>query len=143
VLGIDFQQYLRDTKPFMSSDQVSGLQKDGFSVGAHSIDHPHYAELSLEEQIRQTKESVGQLVSRFALRNRLFAFPFGAKGAGDRFYASAIQDIRVDAIFGTGGWFHDSNRRLVNRVTLDGDRPPAREHLAQTLGLSWLRSIGS
>jgi peptidoglycan/xylan/chitin deacetylase (PgdA/CDA1 family) len=142
VLEIDFQQYLRDAKPFMSSDQVSSLQEGGFSVGSHSIDHPDYAELTPEEQIRQTSEDLDALVSRFSLKRRLFAFPFGAKGVGSRFYESAAQTMHIDAIFGTGGWFHDIGRRLVNRISLDGERPPPRAHLTQTLGLDWLRKIG-
>ena len=46
-------------KPFnhiSHSEQVIELLKLGHAVGAHSIDHPRYADLSLEEQLHQTRD---------------------------------------------------------------------------------------
>src|SRR4030065_2790903 len=52
LFQIDFSAYLKIRKPYMTSGQVSELIEQGYDVGAHSIDHPLYASIPLEEQIR-------------------------------------------------------------------------------------------
>jgi hypothetical protein len=55
--------------------KIKRLISEGFTVGAYSIDHRFYAELSIEEQLRQTKESVNVVTQAFELNYRTFAFP--------------------------------------------------------------------
>ena len=61
LLNIDFDEYLKEYQPYMTEKQIDELLQDGFTFGAHSIDHPEYRFITLEEQINQTSESVNYI----------------------------------------------------------------------------------
>src|SRR5208337_1718914 len=73
----DFSDYLSKNKPYLSSEQISKMIKDGFTFGGHSVEHPFYWLLSLSEQLYQTCESVRFLKEKFQLKYGAFAFPHG------------------------------------------------------------------
>jgi peptidoglycan/xylan/chitin deacetylase (PgdA/CDA1 family) len=116
VLGLDWGEYLRTTRPFMDTAEVSGLVRAGFTVGAHSLDHVLYRDLSPAERLRQTREDMDSLAQRFALTRRVFAFPFHAEGVPREFFETLLQDGSIELFFGTSGWYHERPLRLVNRV---------------------------
>ena len=47
-LGIDFNRFLENQKPYLTTEQVLKLKNQGFSIGAHSFDHPEFWTLSKE-----------------------------------------------------------------------------------------------
>src|SRR5262249_10763912 len=61
LMGVDFNSYLATNQPYLNAKQISSLIMDGFSIGAHSIDHPLYSSLSLAEQVNQTITSVSSI----------------------------------------------------------------------------------
>ncbi|MDR2844055.1 MAG: polysaccharide deacetylase family protein, partial [Candidatus Symbiothrix sp.] len=86
VQGIDFQDYLQQQQPYLTVEQLKTMQKNGFTIGGHSIDHPHYSLLSEEEQIRQTVESCLYVRDVFHEPALYFAFPFSDGGVKDTFF---------------------------------------------------------
>lgn len=140
VMGVDFHDYLRLQRPYLTKNQTDRLQQEGWALGAHSLDHPQFSEIPLNEQLRQTRESIEAVVELFNPPSRLFAFPFTAHGVGDAFYTAARDNLRIDALFGTAGWFHQPARQLINRVSLEGNRPAAGQFLRQSLGSACLRA---
>ena len=50
IVGLDIRAYLKEIRPYLSSSQVGDLINNGFSIGAHSIDHPDYSRLSLSSR---------------------------------------------------------------------------------------------
>ena len=64
-LGCDFAAYAASAQPYLTSEQTRDLMRKGFVIGAHSVDHPLYFELNLEEQLIQTQNSLSWLSSRF------------------------------------------------------------------------------
>src|ERR1700739_1727711 len=52
-LDVDLDQYVREMRPYLSYEQIATLLGRGFSIGAHSHDHPLYADLSLPQQLEQ------------------------------------------------------------------------------------------
>src|SRR4030042_3133587 len=54
LLDINFETFLKIRKPYMKIDQLHDLQSKGFHIGSHSIDHPIYSSLDLDEQLRPT-----------------------------------------------------------------------------------------
>jgi peptidoglycan/xylan/chitin deacetylase (PgdA/CDA1 family) len=141
IFELDFATYLRECTPFMSIDEAAALQRDGFAIGAHSIDHPRYAEIPLEEQIRQTRQSVEALEALLHPPHRIFAFPFMETGVNDAFYVTVRDEELAEAVFGTGGWFHDPTRRLIDRVSLEGYKPGIDPFLRRSLGPALLKRL--
>ncbi|KKL68983.1 hypothetical protein LCGC14_2119570, partial [marine sediment metagenome] len=75
VLAYDFQEYAASVQPYLTSEQIRDLIRDGFSIGAHSVDHPLYSALSLTEQLNQTWGSLHSMSKQFQYTCQAFAFP--------------------------------------------------------------------
>jgi peptidoglycan/xylan/chitin deacetylase (PgdA/CDA1 family) len=102
---LDFKEYLTQKRPYLSTSEIKRLISGGFTVGAHSIDHPFYPELSIEDQLDQTKRSVNAVTQAFELNYRTFAFPFGDKGVSKRFFSRVLAEDTVDIVFGSRSAF--------------------------------------
>ena len=130
LAGLDFGNYLRTERPYLDSEQVQGLLKDGFSIGAHSLDHPRYSEIPLDEQISQTRDSVQFLEKKFDLKPRSFAFPFVSDDVGFEFYERVFADRICDIVFCIGAAPDIRNWPLVERF---GVERPSSEPISQIL----------
>jgi len=123
LLNVDFDEYLK-TEPFVNDQDIEWLLSKGFTIGAHSVDHPLYSQISLEEQILQTEESLSFLKEKYNLEDRLFAFPFSDKGVTVDFF-KALKEKKSTFSFGTSGLKYD----LVN---LNFQRLPMENNLLTT-----------
>lgn len=107
LLKIDFEKYLRKKQPYLTWDQIKQLADSGFSIGAHSHDHPEFWKLSPEEQIHQVKTSMEKVVETVNPPIKTFSFPFTDSGVN----GSVIRKIKAEGIcditFGTAGIKHD------------------------------------
>lgn len=104
ILGIDIAAYLEDEKPYLTSTQIQGLLDEGFMIGAHSIDHPHFKYLTLDEQLEQTLGSMKVLKDQFLLKYNLFAFPHNDRGVSFEFFEHTHFNGQIDISFGTAGF---------------------------------------
>ena len=129
VFQCDFKGYLSSRKPYVSSQQVETLLRQGFAIGAHSVDHPSYAELSLEEQLTQTRESMRWLSERFHIKCQSFAFPYGANGVSPDFFRTMFAQGELKVSFGTGGLVPHGFRRNLPRCTTERSDATASEAL--------------
>jgi len=101
IIGVDFQLYLSQQKPYLSQHQVKTLLANGFEIGAHSMDHPFYGKISLTEQLKQTMESMNRIQDTFHLPYRYFALPHSDSGICPEYYYHARK--AVDLILGGYG----------------------------------------
>lgn len=127
ILGIDFQTYLSVQRPYLAREEVARLVAEGFAIGAHSVDHPRYSDLSLQEQVDQTTRSLRTLREHFSLRYAAFAFPYG--DVPDEFIKKIFMLCDVEVSFGTHGVSKNSNRRHFQRFSMDYDHASAKQIL--------------
>jgi peptidoglycan/xylan/chitin deacetylase (PgdA/CDA1 family) len=127
MVGIDTHAYLQQERPYLTSEQIHGLIKRGFAIGAHSIDHPLYADLTLEEQLRQTRESVRYVREAYHLDYSAFAFPHHDRGVPLRFFTELYGAGELDVSFGTGGLIRDDWPMNIQRLSFERPRIPAQE----------------
>jgi peptidoglycan/xylan/chitin deacetylase (PgdA/CDA1 family) len=123
LFQLDFSAYLKIRKPYMTSGHVSELIGQGFDVGAHSIDHPLYASIPLEEQLRQTRESLDWLRRNFKVNTACFSFPFTDYGVSPEFFEEIFSDHpgNPDLTFGTAGFKDDIYSRHLQRISVKND----------------------
>jgi len=133
VLGVDVGQYVRETQPYLTSEQVMDMLKRGFQIGGHSHDHPFYADLLLEEQLAQTRTSMQLLHTRFGMGPKAFAFPHNDDGVGEEFFAAAVAEGLFDVSFGTGGLVRHFQPQNIERVRMEKTPAPAEHILARQL----------
>jgi peptidoglycan/xylan/chitin deacetylase (PgdA/CDA1 family) len=136
IVNIDFNEFLLKQRPYMDSAQISSLIQQGFTFGAHSIDHPEYRFIDEKEQIRQTAESISMVSGKFGIREKVFAFPFTDHGVKKTFFDIIFDPLQplAQLTFGGAGLKQDSIRRNIQRIAFEGTSLDAK----QILGTEYL-----
>jgi peptidoglycan/xylan/chitin deacetylase (PgdA/CDA1 family) len=122
LLELSFDDYLRENKPFLTTDQVRQLSGKGFSIGAHSWDHPYYQLVSPEEQQRQTMDSIRYVKDHFSPPFDLFSFPHSDQVLPDSFFQRLREkEGDIDLFFGIQNQKHETANRVLHRF--NAERP--------------------
>ncbi len=109
--------FLEEQQPYMTKDQILNLSNRGFTIGAHSVDHPVYYQEPVEQQLRQTKESLDFIRQLVPQKLRLFAFPFTDYGVSKEFFD--LISPHVDLTFGTAGLKKDEVTFNLQRIAAE------------------------
>jgi peptidoglycan/xylan/chitin deacetylase (PgdA/CDA1 family) len=117
VLKYNFDDYLQQINPYISTSQVKDMLRRGFTFGAHGIDHARFSEISLKNQINQAVSSTKDIVGKFSLPYKVFAFPY----SDDRVSMNFFRDIshEIEAPFGTHGLLNDEAPSNFQRISLE------------------------
>jgi peptidoglycan/xylan/chitin deacetylase (PgdA/CDA1 family) len=128
LLELDFSTFLKIRKPYLIVEQIRNLQQQGFQIGSHSLDHPMYSGLSLDEQFRQTKESLEWITDIFSLDYRYFSFPFTDDGVPKSFFDTIynLEKPVADLVFGTAGLKKTIFPFHLQRIPMENSRFRAR-----------------
>jgi peptidoglycan/xylan/chitin deacetylase (PgdA/CDA1 family) len=130
TLEVNFESYLTENKPYLTSEQIQNLIQKGFHFGSHSIDHPEYRFISLEEQVKQTLESTQVVTEKFNLDYKTFAFPFTDFGVSKEYFQQVnVLPKQVDLTFGCAGLKNDSYSNHIQRIPLEDKDKSAKEIL--------------
>ena len=117
TIGYSFEDYLEKEKPYLTTSQIHELIKKGFTIGAHSKNHPKYKLITQNEQIEQTLGSLEVLKQQFHLDYSVFSFPFTDDGVGQHFFKT-IQS-KVDLTFGSAGIKKDTVEFNLQRIPME------------------------
>lgn len=139
LLGYDFNAYVTSERPYLTSLQITHLMKNGFDIGAHSIDHPLYSELTLDEQLVQTLGSMKWLSKKFQYHCQAFAFPYGDTGISQEFFQRSFSDGSLKISFGIGGIKNRYFTKNLSRFSMERTNLPAEWILARQFGRAILR----
>ncbi|MGQ8338059.1 polysaccharide deacetylase family protein [Sunxiuqinia sp. A32] len=118
-VGIDWEDYLQKEKPYMTLEQIKSLQDDGFTIGAHSWDHPEFWLLDEIRQIDEIRDSMNWLNENLSPKIKAFAFPFSDWGVPDSVFETMQKEKLCDISFGTAGLKKETIRRHFQRVPMD------------------------
>ncbi|PIE80811.1 MAG: hypothetical protein CSA15_01515 [Candidatus Delongbacteria bacterium] len=118
----DIESYLKNKKPYLTTDQILSLKKDGFDFGSHSMDHPYYGKISEDKQIEQTLNSLEKVQNIVNSKLKLFSFPFSEEGVRESFYEKISPYL--DLTFGTFDNKFDPIKFSLQRFAMEdyGDR---------------------
>lgn len=129
ILSFDFKAYLSEKRPYVTSSQILELINKGFEIGAHSIDHPYYSTLSLDQQIHQTLSSMKKIREEFRLNYGAFAFPHNNTGVSFDFFRRIEESGIIDICFGTDGNLPSLRKNHFQRISLEKPNLPAKDIL--------------
>lgn len=125
--GIDFAAFLEKQRPYLSAEQIRAMQSRGFTFGAHSMDHPTYRQLPLDEQLSQTLDSLRCAQEQFGAAPDVFAFPFTDDGVECVFFQKIHDALGVPLrSFGSAGLKFDTLPTHLQRVPMEKTNLPAR-----------------
>ncbi|MFI5172179.1 MAG: polysaccharide deacetylase family protein [Chitinophagales bacterium] len=119
IAAIDSEGFLRSQQPYMTIQQLKELTAQGFTIGAHSADHPDYTVISETSQIDQTAQSVNFIRGRFPGKYSYFAFPFSADGVSEKVFNTLYSDAGIDLSFGTSGIKNNPGSKHINRIPME------------------------
>ncbi|GAC1417817.1 MAG: hypothetical protein NVS1B13_26820 [Flavisolibacter sp.] len=141
VLEIDFINFLKQQKPFMTTEQIQIFINKGFHLGAHSIDHPLYSLISLQQQIDQTKISVDWVCKKFNLTYRVFAFPHLDKGVSYAFFNALLneKEFSLDLVLGNNTAMKERQSKVLHRFIGENPLIPAKTMIKAILSYSIVR----
>lgn len=124
ILNLDFDYYLKDKRPYLTSDEISSMIKDGFTFGAHSVDHPLFENLTLDEQLRQTRESLNFIKNKFNIPYSIFAFPFNDNDVSDEYFRNIFLKDKIDITFGTSDFEKRNFKSNIQRQSMERSLEP-------------------
>ena len=127
LVDLNFKEYLSVYKPYLTSNQIHSLKNKGFHFGAHSIDHPEYRLINFEEQIRQTKNSVESISTKFSLDYKAFSFPFTDYGVSRQFFDRVYKEHIADITFASAGQKKEVFSRHFQRISFEMTNLTVRE----------------
>ncbi len=141
ILEEDFNAFLLNHKPYLTSTQIDSLIKQGFYFGAHSCNHPEYQTISIEDQILQTKQSMDFIQQRFKLQYRTFAFPFTDYGVRKSFFDSIFKNKTIDITFACAGLKQTGMRQHFHRLPLELEKLSAEKIIKSAIIYSKMKSL--
>lgn len=80
ALGIDVDGYLQEHRPYLTTEEIRGLVRDGFTIGAHSKSHALLSALSEDQIEEEIVDSCRRVVALTGAKRVPFAFPYSAEG---------------------------------------------------------------
>lgn len=107
-VGIDFNVFLQNRKPYLTTEQILALQNKGFTIGAHSFNHPEFWKISEQEQLEQIRDSMHWINQVVQPAIKTFAFPFTDDGVPAKVLEAIQKEKFCDITFGTAGLKYDS-----------------------------------
>jgi peptidoglycan/xylan/chitin deacetylase (PgdA/CDA1 family) len=136
---VDFNDYLRTARPYLTTDQVLALSRAGFAVGAHSDRHAYFQEMTVEEQKNEISTCVG-FIRKLGLPCRYFAFPFHDEGIPIPVF-NHMKELGVALSFGTSGACVDSVGFSFQRFSIEALDFSVPQVLKQLSAKSVLRQL--
>jgi len=127
ILNVDYKSYLQTSQPYLSTDEIFNLINRGFTIGSHSVDHPHFWELSIEEQKNQVNQSFSCLEKIGIKNDRYFSFPFSDDGVHSQFFHWLYKDQECKLSFGISGLKDDFTKFHLHRIPMEGTSASANE----------------
>ena len=119
LVEYSFNDFLSKESPYLTSEQIRSLIKQGFYFGAHSMDHPEYQHLQLDEQLRQTKESIHSICTNFSIDYKIFSFPFTDHNVSKEFFDRIKTNDIAENTFGGAGQKKDSVPTNFQRIPFE------------------------
>lgn len=119
IQNIDIEKWLCENKPYLSSSQINDLITRGFKIGSHSVDHPRFKYLTIEEQKNQITSSFTFLERNFGIKERFFSFPFSDEMVPKEILTWLSEDQNCKLSFGISGLKKDVTKTHLQRLLLE------------------------
>jgi len=136
---VDFDDYLRTSKPYLTTDQVLRLSRAGFAVGAHGDTHSYFQERTVEDQKNEISTCV-RFIRNLGLPCRYFAFPFHDEGIPMHVFGH-IRELGIALSFGTSEARVDSVQFSYQRFSIDASDSNVSKVLRQLSVKSIFRQL--
>ena len=139
-LKISFKDFLENNQPYLTSEDLKELQSQGFTIGAHSVDHPLFKDISSDEQRNQVLLCFETLHKDISIANKYFSFPFSDDGINKSFIHWLHIEAQCDLTFGVSGLKYDCHEHHLHRIPMEGTDKSAQDIIKHAYLYFWLKS---
>ena len=140
-IGFDWMDFLKQRKPYLTSSQVRSLQSAGFEIGGHSVDHPRFTDVSVDEQVRQTVDCMKALKTQYGCDDGFFAFPSSDAGVSLDYFDRVYNSGSVKLTFGTHGIFFTDLKRNIQRAAIEDQSVRVEQSMGFLYNINLVRRI--
>ncbi|MEP7250991.1 MAG: polysaccharide deacetylase family protein [Ginsengibacter sp.] len=119
-ISLSFDNYLKNKRPFLTTEQLISLNSRGFTIGSHSWSHPYYDKISLEKQIDETLKSCEFVKDNIFQKNMTFSFPYSDVALSQSLF-DELKKTNIDLMFGIQNQKEELHNRMVHRF--NAERP--------------------
>jgi peptidoglycan/xylan/chitin deacetylase (PgdA/CDA1 family) len=124
---LDIPHWLAAERPYLNLQELQDMSGRGWTFGAHSIDHPMYRFLSVDQQIDQTQKSM-EAIRNLGVNSRdIFAFPFTDFGVDRSFFDWMYEEQNVVVSFGCAGLKKEAMPGHFQRIIFERSGLEARD----------------
>lgn len=127
-LDLDFEKFLSEQQPFLTTEAIEGLVKQGFAIGGHSLSHPYFHLLTDAQQVEQAVSSTKQLAERFRQKHLLFSFPHSDKEIKETVLRQILSE-GIDVLFGIQNQLPELGNNMLHRFNAERPSVPVRRQL--------------
>jgi len=139
-INFSFDLFLQTQKPFLTSEQLYSLHKKGFSIGAHSLNHPYYPLLSLEEQVNQTISSCKFVNKMLSTKNCCFSFPHSDIELTQNLF-KALKQSDIPLLFGIQNQKNEISNNMLHRFNAERPGLDLERQIKGLTLLMWMRQV--
>ncbi|MEP6711836.1 MAG: polysaccharide deacetylase family protein [Ferruginibacter sp.] len=119
-INYSFVDFLKNQRPFLTTENLISLKKRGFTIGAHSMNHPYYENLNLPEQVAQTVDSCNYVQQNTGINKQYFSFPYSDEHLQQNLF-NELKKTNVDLLFGIQNQKEELNNKMLHRF--NAERP--------------------
>jgi len=134
LLELDFNGYLNEHTPYLTSAQIQTMDSEGFKIGSHGKDHIKFSDLTstqIEEAMADSCFAIKNLTRKQSIP---FAFPHNADDVSRLLLRKILDDhSHIGLLFDANGISSEHNF-LISR--LNGDRPHKGEESRSNLSIN-------
>lgn len=117
-IDFSFEIFLKNQQPYLTLSQLNIIKEKGFGISAHGWDHPLYHDLTLENQLNNTYQSIDYVREQGFIAES-FAFPFTDFGITTEFFDQLFNEKKLFCSFGSAGIKHDSFAKNFQRIPME------------------------
>lgn len=118
-LKIDFQNYLNEHKPYLTTEQLIELRNKGFTIANHSKNHPNFKDISFLEQQNQINQVNNFIENKLNISEFYFSFPFGDENIKNEFFDFMYSQKKIILSFGVSGLKNDEHKNHLHRIPME------------------------
>ena len=127
MLRLDFESYLQEEKPYLTTKQLLHLKSEGFTIGNHTKSHYHLNEISFARQKDEVKAVNDFLKNEMRTDDLYFCFPYGDFGVNKEFFEWLYFEGGIIKSFGVSGLKKDEFEKHEHRILMEHDGYSAEE----------------
>ena len=141
VLEFSFHDFLNQHQPYLTTQQINQLLQRGFTIGAHSIDHPLFNQLDFPDQVFQIEQSLNFVQQNFKVPYRVFSFPFTDFDIGAELFQTIEDQQLAQLTFGCAGIKKERFSTHLQRFAMEGTAQSARQLLTSAYIYFFLKAF--